>query len=46
MRKLATVRKVSSISAIPKADNIEVAHIDGWQCVVKKGVFKEGDLGV
>lgn len=46
MRKLATIRKVREICSIPGADNIELAKIDGWQCVVKKDEFKPGDLGV
>jgi RNA ligase (TIGR02306 family) len=46
MRKLATIRKVLDIKPIPNADSIELAMIGGWQCVVKKGEFKIGDLGV
>lgn len=43
MRKLVTIRTVGKITPIEGADKIELAHIDGWQCVVKKGEFKEGD---
>lgn len=46
MRKLATIRRVKAIKPIPNADKIEVAAVDGWEVVVKKGEFKEGDLGV
>ena len=46
MRSLVTIQKVKKISAIPDSDFLEIAHIMGWQCVVKKGEFKEGDLGV
>jgi len=46
MRALATIRQVHTIEAIPNADAIELAKIDGWQCVVKKGEFKPGDTGV
>ena len=46
MRSLVTVQKVKRISAIPDSDFLEIAHIMGWQCVVKKGEFQEGDLGV
>jgi len=46
MRKLASVVIVDDIAPIPKADAIEVAHIGGWQCVVKKGVFRPGDRGI
>ena len=34
------------ISPIPDSDFLELAHIMGWQCVVKKGEFKVGELGV
>lgn len=43
MRNLVTVRTVRSIDAIPDADAIELARVDGWQVVVKKGEFKAGD---
>jgi RNA ligase (TIGR02306 family) len=45
-RKLTTIRKVNEIKPIEGADMIELAIVDGWQCVVKKGEFKPGDLGV
>jgi len=45
-RKLATIRKVSDIQPIENADNIDVATVDGWKVVVKKGEFEKGDLGV
>lgn len=41
-RKLASIRVVSEIKPIEGADNIELAIVDGWQCVVKKGEFFEG----
>lgn len=46
MRKLASVQRVADITPIDGADAIELAHIQGWQCVVKKGEFQPGDLGV
>lgn len=46
MRKMATIRKISNISAIEGADNIELATVDGWNVVVKKGEYKESDLAV
>lgn len=46
MRKLATLRRVSGITPIDGADMIELAQVDGWQCVVKKGEFLPGELGV
>jgi len=46
MRTLVTIQRVKKITAIPESDFLELAHIMGWQCVVKKGEFQEGDLGV
>ncbi len=43
MRKLVTIRKVNEIKEHPNADLLELAVIDGWQCVVKKGEFKAGE---
>lgn len=44
MRKLATVRSIAEIRAIPNADAIETAIVDGWEVVVaKKDNFKAGD---
>lgn len=45
-RKLVTVRQVGEVKPIPNADNIEVAIVDGWECVVKKGEFRKGDYGI
>lgn len=44
MRKLATIEQIKELKPIEKADRIEVAIVKGWECVVKKGEFKEGDL--
>jgi RNA ligase (TIGR02306 family) len=38
------VSKVKEINPIPGADNIELAIIEGWNCIVKKGSHKSGDL--
>lgn len=43
MRQLATIREVTALRPIKGADRIEVAQIDGWECVVKKGEFKVGE---
>lgn len=43
MRKLATVRIIKELYPIKKADLIELAIIDGWQVVVKRGEFQIGD---
>ena len=46
MRKLVTLRKVSKLTPIPGADVIELAKVDGWECVVKKGEFIENEWGI
>lgn len=43
MRKLVTLRTVKELRPIEGADRIELAIIDGWQCVVRKEEFKIGD---
>ena len=46
MRKLASIQRVWKLEPIEGADRIECASVLGWKCVVNKGVFHEGDLGV
>ena len=46
MRKLATLRRIDSLTAIEGAEKIELAHTGGWQCVVGKGQFKPGELAI
>ena len=43
-RKLASIRKVSSIQPIEGADAIEIAVVDGWKVVTKKGEYVPGSL--
>lgn len=44
MRQLATIRTIADIRPIPDADKIEVAQVDGWECVIaKKDGFQIGD---
>jgi RNA ligase (TIGR02306 family) len=45
-RELVTIREIAEIKPIEGADQIELAMVDGWQVVVKKGEFKEKDLAV
>jgi len=45
-RQLATIRKIAAIEPIEGADAIEVAVVDGWKVVVKKGEYNVGDLAV
>ena len=46
MRKLASIQTISKIEAIEGADRIEKATVLGWHVVVKKGLYKEGDMVV
>ena len=41
---VAYVGKVNSVVEISGADNIELAFVNGWSAIVKKGEYKEGDL--
>ena len=43
---VAYVGKVNSVVEIPGADNIELAFVNGWSAIVKKGEYKEDDLVV
>lgn len=45
-RKLASIRKISALEPIEGADLIEVATVDGWKVVVKRGEFTVGELVV
>lgn len=46
MRKLASIQEVKNVLVHENADALELAKINGWQCVIKKGEFQAGDLGV
>ena len=46
MQDLANIKKISEIIPHSNADALELAIIEGWQCVVKKGEFKADDLVV
>ena len=43
-RKLASIQQIVSIDPIPERDRIELAHVLGWQVIVKKDEFQAGDL--
>lgn len=45
-RKLASIQIVADLQPIPEADMIEVATINSWKLVVKKGEYKVGDLAI
>jgi len=40
------VVKIRDVIAHDNADRLELAQIDGWQCVIQKGAYKAGDLAV
>src|SRR5690606_882923 len=42
MRKLASIRVISELKPIEGADFLQLAIVDGWQCVVRKGEFTVG----
>lgn len=46
MRKMASIQRILDIAPIENADLIEVATVNAWKVVVKKGEFKVGDLVV
>lgn len=45
-RKLASVQIISDLQPIPEADLIEVATVNGWKLVVKKGEYNVGDKAI
>lgn len=45
-RELAYIVKVTDITPIEGADRVELAHVNGWQVMVKKGEYKVGDLAI
>jgi len=45
-RNLASVQKVLEVLPINGADKIELIKVLGWQCIVRRGLYKQGDLGI
>lgn len=43
-RKLASIRRISDLTPITGADFIELATVDGWTVIVKKGEHQVGEL--
>ena len=43
---LAFIAKVSGFTPIIGRDDLELAFVKGWRCIVQKGLFNVGDLGV
>jgi RNA ligase (TIGR02306 family) len=46
MRALASIQRVGAVHALENSDFLEIAHVKGWQCVVKKGEFAPGETVV
>ncbi len=44
--KLATLEQIVSVYPHPNADKLELCKVLGYQCVVPKGAYKNGDLVV
>ncbi len=42
----AEICKIEKLETHPNADRLEIAQIKGWNCVVQKGCFKEGELAL
>ena len=45
-RALAYIVTIDDITPIDGADNIELARVSGWRCIVNKEQFKPGDSAV
>ncbi len=45
-RELAYIVKIDEIRPIEGRDRVECAVINGWTCMVRKGQFQPGDLGI
>lgn len=41
--KFAQIDQISFINPIEGADSIEIATVQGWDCIVKKGEYNIGD---
>ena len=46
VRELAYVVKIDAIEPIEGRDRVEAAVVGGWRTMVRKGLFKPGDLGI
>ncbi len=43
-RKLVTIRRIHQLTPRPKSPDMVVAHIDGWEVVVRAGTYHEGQM--
>lgn len=46
LNSVCFVSKINKITPIEGADKIELAIVQGWNCIVKKGEYKQNDLVV
>lgn len=46
MRKLATIQKIRKLNKLEQFDNLFLAEVLGWRCLVQKDDFQEGDMCV
>lgn len=46
MRTLVKVVRLGKIIKHPKADRLDITYVGGWQVVIQKGQFNQGDLAV
>jgi len=40
---IVEVCKIDKVSSHPNGDYLEIAHIKGWNCIVRKDQYKKGD---
>jgi RNA ligase (TIGR02306 family) len=43
---IVQVREIAAIDPHPNADKLDIATVEGWQCIVGKGSFNPGDICV
>lgn len=43
---MASIVEIVGLTAMEQFDNVEMARVRGWNCVVKRGEFKVGDRAV
>ena len=44
MKKIATVEEIAEVLEHTNADSLELVKVLGYQCVVRKGLYKPGDV--
>ena len=46
LNSVCFISQINEIKPIENSDNIELAIVNGWNCVVKKNIYNVGDLVV